>query len=397
MSDSNSFPASSYSSLSSAPPLPPLPSDWDLDLHLPLWISKNEHNRVQSLIDGWARSLILTANEFPEIASLLSKPLRPLWISPTSRIWTDSVAQPSELPFAPVLLLSTSQPLSYERKLLTHFGGRRDGGLRNRAGDVVNGVTDKGKSGHNDDDHDHESDDEDCSSDYRNEHRNLQRDTYVYVPGAGDDEESWALGLSPKLLWDYQDDLLAAGPVGIVGLVQQLVSGCNYSQRNPLPPFGANDPSMGEKGNSNSLTSEPIPSNSLSHGGARPNTQDSSPPPPPSFASTPSTRGSKISRPTATFTQPQTDQHHLRPKGCCFIDDGEQSDDVEGGSGEGRGGGKGGEFERMVTQLFGSGLESSDPKGNRFDSLNQDQTSKEVNSRGSSGIFFIKGSGIAIG
>ena len=28
--------------------------------------------------------------------------------------------------------------------------------------------------------------------------------TYEYVPGAGDDEESWAKGLSPSLLWQHQ-------------------------------------------------------------------------------------------------------------------------------------------------------------------------------------------------
>lgn len=28
--------------------------------------------------------------------------------------------------------------------------------------------------------------------------------SYEYVPGAGDDEESWARGLTPELLWQHQ-------------------------------------------------------------------------------------------------------------------------------------------------------------------------------------------------
>lgn len=28
--------------------------------------------------------------------------------------------------------------------------------------------------------------------------------TFEYVPGAGDDEESWAKGLTPQLLWAYK-------------------------------------------------------------------------------------------------------------------------------------------------------------------------------------------------
>ena len=29
--------------------------------------------------------------------------------------------------------------------------------------------------------------------------------TYEYVPGAGDDEESWARGLTPQLLWAHKE------------------------------------------------------------------------------------------------------------------------------------------------------------------------------------------------
>lgn len=32
--------------------------------------------------------------------------------------------------------------------------------------------------------------------------------TFEYVPGAGDDEESWAKGLTPQLLWSHKQALL---------------------------------------------------------------------------------------------------------------------------------------------------------------------------------------------
>ena len=37
-------------------------------------------------------------------------------------------------------------------------------------------------------------------------HADVGKETvsYSYVPGAGDDEESWAKGLTPSLFWQHQ-------------------------------------------------------------------------------------------------------------------------------------------------------------------------------------------------
>jgi hypothetical protein len=48
--------------------------------------------------------------------------------------------------------------------------------------------------------------------------------SYVYVPGAGDDEESWAAGLTPGLFWDNCEALLSCGPAGIGAAVKQLLA-----------------------------------------------------------------------------------------------------------------------------------------------------------------------------
>ena len=46
---------------------------------------------------------------------------------------------------------------------------------------------------------------------------------YQYLPGAADDEESWASGLTPQLMWAHLRALLAAGPGGIQALARHLV------------------------------------------------------------------------------------------------------------------------------------------------------------------------------
>ena len=47
--------------------------------------------------------------------------------------------------------------------------------------------------------------------------------SFEYVPGAGDDEESWAGKLTPTLLWREREALVAAGPAGVQQLVSLLV------------------------------------------------------------------------------------------------------------------------------------------------------------------------------
>jgi len=48
--------------------------------------------------------------------------------------------------------------------------------------------------------------------------------SFDYVPGAGDDEESWARGLTPGLLWAHRAALLAAGRDGIAVAAAELIA-----------------------------------------------------------------------------------------------------------------------------------------------------------------------------
>ncbi|KAK3255919.1 hypothetical protein CYMTET_34924, partial [Cymbomonas tetramitiformis] len=101
--------------------------------------------------------------EIGELAAALRKPLRVLWISQATAIWTNRLAALHELPFTPILLISASTPLQKS-------GPRRGGATTTGYG-------------------------------------------WSYLPGAGDDEESWGRGLTPELFWREENHqaLLATG------------------------------------------------------------------------------------------------------------------------------------------------------------------------------------------
>ncbi|KAI8470647.1 MAG: initiator tRNA phosphoribosyl transferase-domain-containing protein, partial [Monoraphidium minutum] len=150
-------------------------AEWDTDLHLPLWVAPNERKQIEAKLEGWVERLLSAGADVRRLSALLQKPLRPLWISQASVIWTNAVAAPADLPFTPLVLVSASQP---------HHDGEGGGG---------------GGGG------------------------GVGAWSYVYVPGAGDDEESWSHGLTPPLLWEHQERLLAAGPGGIQAEARRLL------------------------------------------------------------------------------------------------------------------------------------------------------------------------------
>ena len=154
------------------------------------------------------------------LAARLRKPLRPLWISQASTIWTNQVAAPDELPFTPVILVSASAPHLYRR-------------MTSRAAAATAAVGDNGRAAPR------------AGSSPRAQRRRGGGDgsscggegggggglseggagagagaaaaawSFVYVPGAGDDEESWACSLTPAVFWEHRAALLAAGPHGV--------------------------------------------------------------------------------------------------------------------------------------------------------------------------------------
>lgn len=141
-------------------------SDWDSSLHLPVWILDTEKNAIGERIEEWTDKFESCGADIQSLVLGLRKPLRPLWISQRTRIWLNEVPEHESWDFTPIILISAS------------------------ASDAVSTQR--------------------VSSEF----------SWHYIPGAGDDEESWARGLTPTLFWKHSYDLLDAGP----DLCNQLVA-----------------------------------------------------------------------------------------------------------------------------------------------------------------------------
>ena len=162
--------------------------NWDSTLHLPLSVPAHESVQINMRIDGWVKALCdllglcnenessqETSSAWGDLHLVMRKPLRPLWISQSSLIWTDAVSQPEDLPFHPIILVSASAPR------------------------VANSM----QRMQSPDGPDH---------------------SFMYIPGAGDDEESWADGLTPGDLWGDQmswEMILSLGPSVTAAQIKQ--------------------------------------------------------------------------------------------------------------------------------------------------------------------------------
>lgn len=143
--------------------------DWDCQLHLPIWVSETEKNNIAMRLNSWVENLKACEANLVPLARALRKPLRTLWVSQKTVIWINEVVDIEALDFTPIFLVSASQP-----------------------GSCTQRMTDAEFS-------------------------------WSYIPGAADDEESWARGLTPVLFWKHAYDLVNDGPVDCNRVVADLV------------------------------------------------------------------------------------------------------------------------------------------------------------------------------
>ncbi|KAF8652026.1 hypothetical protein HU200_062968 [Digitaria exilis] len=144
-------------------------TNWDSSLHLPVWVLGTEKYAIEGRIDEWTDQFESCGADIYSLAVGLQKPLRPLWISQRTRVWLNEVPEIESWDFTPIILISAS------------------------ASDAV--ATQR------------------TSSEF----------SWRCIPGAGDDEESWARGLTPTLFWKHSYDLLDAGPDHCNQLVADIV------------------------------------------------------------------------------------------------------------------------------------------------------------------------------
>ncbi|BAF19766.1 tRNA A64-2'-O-ribosylphosphate transferase isoform X1 [Oryza sativa Japonica Group] len=141
-------------------------SNWDNSVHLPVWVLETEKNAIEGRIEEWTTQFESCGADIRSLALSLKKPLRPLWISQRTRIWLNEVPELESWDFTPIILVSASASGAVATQRMT--------------------------------------------SEF----------SWHYIPGAGDDEESWARGLTPTLFWKHSYDLLDGGP----DLCNQLVA-----------------------------------------------------------------------------------------------------------------------------------------------------------------------------
>jgi tRNA A64-2'-O-ribosylphosphate transferase len=144
-------------------------SFWDTSLHLPLWVPQTEKAAIESRMPHWIEQFESCGADISSLVHYLKKPLRPLWISQNTLIWLNEVPPYQSWDFTPVILVSASG---------------RDGLIK----------------------------------------QSVQAEfSWRYIPGAGDDEESWARCLTPDKFWKNAFSIVDAGPEACNRIVSEIV------------------------------------------------------------------------------------------------------------------------------------------------------------------------------
>lgn len=164
-------------------------SNWDSSVHLPVWVLDTEKNAIEGRIEEWTDQFESCGADISSLALGVQKPLRPLWISQKTRIWLNEVPEHESWDFTPIILVSASASNTVATQRM--------------------------------------------SSEF----------SWHYIPGAGDDEESWARGLTPTLFWKYSYDLLDGGP----DLCNQLVADIVEKDRVYRAQRGEHSPQIATK------------------------------------------------------------------------------------------------------------------------------------------------------
>ncbi|KAI9119357.1 hypothetical protein K1719_010032 [Acacia pycnantha] len=156
--------------------------DWDCSLHLPLWVSETEKASIEERLEEWTERLKESGADIASLSACLKKPLRPLWISQRTLIWINEVPHHDSWDFTPIILVSAS------------------------------------------------------SSTGISQNRTTSEFSWSYIPGAGDGEESWAMGLSPNLFWNNVYDIIHSGPdvcnQKVADIVEKRRVYCSYRGEN---------------------------------------------------------------------------------------------------------------------------------------------------------------------
>jgi tRNA A64-2'-O-ribosylphosphate transferase len=171
----------------------PTENEWDTDLHTPYTISTEEHATMSSILDARVQELydsgVLLQPD--QLVANVTKPLRPVWI--TAQDMAVATATATEVTGSVMSSLFESwASLSKDYHIIVCVSCSTISSLA---------LAQSEQQPQDDDDDDDNDDAKDNTNDSLN--------NFVYSPGAGDDEECWARGLSPALFWKHRQKILS--------------------------------------------------------------------------------------------------------------------------------------------------------------------------------------------
>jgi tRNA A64-2'-O-ribosylphosphate transferase len=160
-------------------------SEWDTDLHAPYTISDEEHATMSGILDARVQELydsgVLLQPD--QLVANVTKPLRPVWI--TAQDMAVATANASETTGSALSSLFESwSALAKDYHIIVCVSCSTFPSPVARSEQQP-----------------HPQDDDAIDNDSFN--------NFVYSPGAGDDEECWARGLSPALFWKHRQKILS--------------------------------------------------------------------------------------------------------------------------------------------------------------------------------------------
>ena len=157
------------------------------DLKLPSWVPEAEAFQIESKIDTWAMQLLDAGiEEFETLAREMTAPMECVWAHPSHA----SLPEVADLrqDRTVIVLVSASIYGSRERRALVLGNG--------------------------------------------------EEFVFDYVAGAGDDEESWAMGLTPALMWANRDEIVRGGEIFVKELVASSATGQVELDQDPANETG---------------------------------------------------------------------------------------------------------------------------------------------------------------
>ncbi|KAI8051944.1 tRNA A64-2'-O-ribosylphosphate transferase [Syncephalis plumigaleata] len=122
-----------------------------------IMITRSEHDQINQRIPGFVNRLSAAGIDLLQLREIIRKPLRPIWLTPQSRLWLNDPPTYDDAPFYPIICVTASEA-------------------------VVNGTII-------------------ATTNVTN---------HVYIQGAADDAELWSMGLDASLFWQHKDTLLNA-------------------------------------------------------------------------------------------------------------------------------------------------------------------------------------------